>query len=204
MQLSHATEMLLVLSMLSGAVHVLAPDHWLPASVLAWKRGWSLRKSAVFAAVILTFHVLLGAAIYFCLEDWLEQIRTPALYGFGVALVFLVMILRLIRFSRIREVLRAGPKSNWGIFAVLSLLGPCESIIPVFIKSGQLRVGYLLPGIAFLFGTLISGWICILLGRTLWDRPLWLPRGVTWAFRRGTLVPVAAGLAVGLGLILAR
>lgn len=202
MELTKTAEAVLALSALAGAVHVLAPDHWLPASVLSWQRGWSLKRSAFFAAIAFLIHVLLGLAIYFGFESFFAKLESTVLAVFGTILVVSVMAIRLIRFSRLREVLRAGPNSVWGYFAVISLLGPCEAIIPIFVRARHLGIGYLTPFLAFSLGTVVAGVASVLVGRVLWNRPLWLPRGITWAHSRTAMVPVIAGLALGLTAIL--
>ena len=81
MQLTKATEMLLLLSAFAGAIHVLSPDHWMPASILAWQRGWKLSKVSSFAAGVLLVHVALGFVVFFVLNQvfnvWLEPIHLP-------------------------------------------------------------------------------------------------------------------------------
>jgi hypothetical protein len=201
MQMEPAHTMI-VLAALAGAVHVLAPDHWLPASVVAWQRGWSLSRSAAFAALTFLVHLVLGVVIYFSFDSILAEQEASRLFAFGMILVFSVMIVRMLRFSRLREVVRAGPNSSWGLFAVISLLGPCESVIPILIKARQLGIGYLIPSVSFLAGTMVVGMACVVAGRLLWNRPLWLPRGISWARSRSAILPAVAGLALGLTAIL--
>ena len=47
--------MLLLSSLMVGASHALAPDHWLPFVALSKAQGWSMRKTALvtFAAGII-------------------------------------------------------------------------------------------------------------------------------------------------------
>ena len=123
---------------LAGAVHVLSPDHWLPASVLSWQRGWGARLSARFALSVLFVHVLLGAAIFFAALPLLRYLSPSVQMAIGLGWVALGLLVRMLRFSRIGEVLRGGPRSRWGMLTVLTLLGPCESIFPVLVKAGLL------------------------------------------------------------------
>ena len=185
-------------SLMAGAVHALAPDHWIPSSVLIWQRGWSNLRSTVFAAVMYLMHILMGAMIYFAFDKLLFKIDSARMVTFTMVLVFAVLLARLFRFSRIREVLRAGPNSLWGVFAVISLLGPCESIIPVLLRTRQMGVGYLPAFVAFAVGTMTSGIIMVLMGRSIWNRPMWLPRGIRIASRSSVVLPVIAMLALGL------
>ncbi len=194
--------MLLGLAALAGAIHVAAPDHWVPASILSWQRRWGRARSALFAAIALTVHVLLGAGIYFAFDGPLRAFDPARLFPYSLAFVFVVMVLRGFRFSRIREVQRVGPHIGWAVLAVMSLLGPCESIIPVFLKSATLGVGYVLPLAAFLGGTVTAGVMLTLMGRLMWNRPHWLIRAFDWANQRVAVLPVAAAVALGLRFLL--
>lgn len=198
----HTTWMLVLLSAFAGAVHVTAPDHWVPASILSWQRRWRPSVSVLFAASALTFHVLMGAAIYFAFDDTLRALNPARLFPYSMIFVVAVMLLRAFRFSRIRDVQRVGPHAWWGMAAVMSLLGPCESIIPIFLKSASLGVGYLVPLLAFLVGTVLVGAGLTLTGRFVWNRPLWLIRAFDWANRRLAILPIAAGVALGLRYLL--
>jgi hypothetical protein len=198
----HMTLMLMLLSALAGAIHVAAPDHWVPASILTWQRRWRPAGTILFVALALTLHVLLGAAVYFAFDDYLRALDPARLFPYALAFVIAVMIVRGFRFSRIRDVQRLGPHSWWGILGVVTLLGPCESIIPIFLKSASLGVGYFLPLVAFLAGTVASGITLALFGRFVWNRPLWLIRSFDWANQRVALLPVAAGVALGLRYLL--
>jgi hypothetical protein len=194
--------MLFLLSALAGALHVLAPDHWVPASILSWRRCWSPVRAGLFAAFALTLHVLMGVGVYFLFDEQLKTLDPDRLFPYALALVVGVMLLRGLRFSRIREVQRVGTHSLWGLMAVLSFLGPCESIIPIFLKSSSLGAGYLLPLLAFWIGTVSMGVALVLSGRFVWNRPLWLIRSFDWANQRIAVVPVAVGVALGLRYLL--
>lgn len=197
-----SNQWLILLSVVAGAIHMLAPDHWVPASVLVWQRRWGSAKTVAFAGIALLVHLLFGFAIYFMISGFLSHLDSDKLFIFALALVLLVALARGIRVERMQEVLRAGPHSAWGLFAVISLLGPCESVIPVFIKARALGMGYLIPFVAFFAGSLLSGTALVLGGRRVWNKPLWLPRGIHWAHQRSAVLPVVAGVAVGLTLLL--
>lgn len=194
--------LLFMLSALAGGIHVMAPDHWVPVSILSWQRRWSPLRAGLFAAVLLTIHVLMGAGIYFIFDDQLRALNPAQLFPYSLAFVVGLMLLRVLRFSRIREVQRIGNHAWWGWFAVISLLGPCESIIPIFLKSASLGVGYLFPLVAFWLGTVCAGVALTLSGRFVWNRPLWLIRVFDWANQRVAILPIAAGVALGLKYLL--
>jgi hypothetical protein len=193
---------MLALAMLAGAVRALTPDHWLPGSILVWQRGWRAGRSFAFAFAAFAAHVALGAALYFVFSPVLARLEPAYLMPFSAVFVGASLLVRLLRFWRIREVHRAGPEGIWGVLVVLSLLGPCEALVPIFMKSRLLGMGYALPFAAYLVGTALTGTVAILVGRALWDRPLALPRELFLAYRGSTFFLAIAGLALGLGAIL--
>jgi hypothetical protein len=193
---------LLMLSALAGAIHVLAPDHWVPTSILSWQRRWRPSRAALFAAVALSWHVLLGAGIYFALDGELRRLGPGRVFPYSLGLVVAVMCLRGLRFTRLRDVQRMNVHAGWAYFAVLTFLGPCESIMPVFLKSASLGRGYLLPLAAFWLGTVASGVGLVLVGRLIWNRPHWLIGAFDRLNRRVAVLPVAAGVALGLRYLL--
>jgi hypothetical protein len=203
MAISKAGEMFLILCGVVGALHVLAPDHWLPTAIVAWQRGWRTRRIAAFASLAFAGHILLGFLIYFILKEALAQFASPisVLTAAALAWVCLFAVIRGIRFTRIKDVFRAGPEGIWGIVAAFSLLGPCESVILIFIKARQMGLGYFMPFTAFLAGTLIAGIAAILVGQVLWNRPLALPRSLAWANWGGAVLPSVAALALGVGVL---
>ena len=142
MHISQSAGLIAFVSAIAGVIHVMAPDHWLPASVLAWQRGWMLRKTALFSVAILCFHICLGLAIYFAIGVLVSHFGPDRGFAVALAITLGAMFLRMVRFSRIRGIFRStNSNAVWGILGVLSLLGPCESLIPILLKSRQLGVG---------------------------------------------------------------
>lgn len=194
--------MLFLLSLLAGALHVMAPDHWVPASILSWQRRWNGVAVVAFTALVMVIHLAMGIGLYFVFDEWFRALQPAQLFPVAMIFVFGMMILRGFRFSQIHEVQRLGPHSWWGVFSVVSLLGPCESIIPVLIKSSSLGVGYLLPIFAFFCGTVLAGSALVLSGQWVWNRPFWLTRTFDWVNQRVALLPVAASVVLGLRFLL--
>ncbi|MBC7692681.1 MAG: hypothetical protein H7222_13045 [Methylotenera sp.] len=189
---------MLTFSFLAGVLHALAPDHWIPASILVWQKGWSSRRSSLFASALLIFHILLGVGVYFAFSPMLKHLGPSRMITFTMGLVVAVLLVRLFRFSKIRDMLGTGSGNLWGVFAVVSLLGPCETIIPLLLRSNQLGHGYLLALGAFACGTLISGLSSIWMGRLIWNRPSWFPKGLQLAEGSSVVLPVLALTALGL------
>ena len=198
----HQLTTLVLLSALAGAVHVMSPDHWVPASLFSWQRRWPLSRTLLFVLGALGLHLALGLAVYFALDEWLLSLDSHRMILLSMSMVFGVMVLRAVRFSSIQKVQQLGPHRWWGLLAVLSLLGPCESLIPVLMKSRVLGYGYFVPFLAFSVGTLGTGAGLIASGRMVWNRPFGLTRLLGWVDRRVAVLPVAAGLILGLRFLL--
>ena len=194
--------LLIFLSAFAGGVHVLSPDHWVPASILSWQRRWGAPQTAAFVAMAMAIHVGLGVVLYFALAQWFCLVQPEVLFPVSLIFVFGLMFLRGFRFSQIQNVQRLGPHGIGGVVSVVSLLGPCESIIPVLIKASSMGMGYLLPLAAFLLGTVLAASGLALSGQMVWNRPYLLARTFSWFDTRIALLPVAAGVALSLRFLL--
>lgn len=194
-------QFVLALSAFAGAIHMITPDHWIPASLISWQRDWTQRKAALFVSGAVALHLLVGALIYFGILSVFPGFKAVRLYVFGCALITLFLFARFTRFSRIIEVLRNGGSRHWGALAVLSFLGPCESLIPVLAKSGSLGTGYLLPFLSFGLGSWLAALFLVTTGRRLWNNPYFLPRSLEIAQRKSAVVPVAMVLFLGISVL---
>jgi hypothetical protein len=198
--LTHGSDFwFLILSAFAGAVHMLAPDHWMPLSLASWQRKWGMGKTSAYSFLAILTHLVFGFALYIAIRPALLNCDERWLFPASVAMVALSSALRYARFNRIREVLRLGSNPLWNAISILSLLGPCESLIPVMVKGHRLGSGYLLAAIAFAVGTLVAGLGVIVLGRSIWNHPSRLNQLISWALRRRSAMPAAIG--VGLGII---
>jgi hypothetical protein len=185
-----------------GLVHVLAPDHWVPASILSWKRGWRFREVALFSIIAYLAHVGLGFGVFSLLIRYLSRLPSAAFLPFSLILIGSVALIRGIRFRKIPDVLRTESRGFWGLLTVLSLLGPCESIIPIMVKAKLIGVGYLLPFTSFFFGSLLGGILLVQSGKAIWNRPLWLPRGIQSLRSLRVSASLMAVLAMSLALLI--
>ncbi len=188
----------IIFFILAGTLHVIAPDHWLPASVLAWQRGWSVLKTIWFCIGIFFAHVLSGYLFYWVFQKCIPSQNSAQLFLLALFLMFAWIVLRVLRLVKLREVFQLGYQGIRGSFTVLFFLGPCEVMIPMFVKAKSLGMGYAVPFTAFLLGTWIAGIFLVLLGRFLWDRPLVLPWGINWIYRRIMAFPLVAGVTVNV------
>ncbi len=201
MTFSQAPQLVVLLFVFAGALHVLAPDHWLPTSVFAWQKRWRFSKTILFSIFAFFSHVLTGYFLYLIFQKWMKSAGSTQIFSIALGLMFLMMILRGARFSKIREALRFGHQGARGGFAVLSLLGPCEVTVPLFLKAKFLGMGYLIPFAAFLVGTWLAGIVLVLLGQFYWDRPNALVRGVQWSYRKAAVLPMLCGVIINIGFL---
>lgn len=189
-------------ALVAGLAHVLAPDHWIPGSLLTWQRRYGGFKTTLLAIALYALHVAVGAAIYFTFARWLNPLEGRPFFQFTVALVALTSTLRGLRVPRIEGVFRTGPTGRWGIWGVFKLLGPAESLIPILIKANHVGSGYALSTVGYFAGTLVAGTALMGVGHQFWNQPLLLPRVLAWSQRKLASLPAAAALAVGLGFLL--
>ena len=196
---SPASEVLVLLSALAGALHVLGPDHWYPTSVLAWQKSWAPFRTVLFALIAYFFHVLLGYLAYALIEKWVSHLGSKEFFALAIGLMLIMTWVRGVRFQRVQPVIRIGRKGFGGSLLALTLLGPCEVVIPMFAKSKFLGMGYLIPFVAFYAGTCLVGIFLVLYGRNLWNRPLGLPLGVRWLEQNRGDFSLIAGLVLSVG-----
>jgi ABC-type nickel/cobalt efflux system permease component RcnA len=89
------TQYLLTTAVVTGLVHTLIPDHWLPFVLIGRARGWSMRTTAGvsgFAALIhVLFSALLGLAVLFvglaagqAIGEGLERASSLMMIAFGL------------------------------------------------------------------------------------------------------------------------
>ncbi len=153
-------------------------------------------------AVLLLAHVVLGAALYFALEQPLRHWVSPErffVFATGFSLFF--MLVRMVRFSDLENAFETGAQRSRGLVSVFLLLGPAETLIPLLTRSGQLGAGFLVPVLGFAAGTLAVGLLTTAFGRMLCSRPNWLTLGLDWFYRPVAMAPLAAGAALGLLLV---
>jgi len=200
--------LILILSFLAGAVQMIAPDRWIPLSVLSWRSRWSDSNTIGFSSLTFGMHLLLGVALFFALENTLKlsQYGPFPLTLFAGSVILGGTAFRMKRFSRVRSILSApfdSPSSTaWGGVTAIGLLGPSEVLIPVLAKTLQMGASPVSVILAFTMGTLIAGNLMVGLGRRAWDRPFWLPRVLEVVQRDTSALTVAVGLILGVGFLL--
>ncbi len=194
----------MIFAAVCGAIQMVAPDRWMPASVFVWRRGWKFSKLAGFSLMSGSAHVLLGLVLYLALAKCFALVPENSLGVFSLLFLGAIGTLRAIRFSRFREVLFRDSHSTHIVGALISLVGPSEMIIPVLMKA-HMDEAPLLPVVgAFWVGTCLAGVFGLVIARARWNQPMALPSAVQWAQSRMAAIPMAAGAVVGLVLIVLK
>jgi hypothetical protein len=200
---------LIVFAALAGAIQMVAPDRWMPISVFAWQRGWTISRTSLMAFPMFFVHVLLGCALYLALQTPLSHVAEKNLAGFTFLLLGGFGLLRAVHFSRMGHVIHRNPrwysqgqnKATRGWLPLLVFLGPSEMVLPVLMKArmDQMDPGFLL--IIFLAATVVSGSFLVSYARLSWNRPSLLPRAVEWCNSKIAAYPVALSALVGMLLL---
>jgi len=137
-----------------GALHTLAPDHWVPFAALARAQGWSPARTARITALCgfghVTVSVLLGVlALVFGLEmlklvgQRMEAVAGILLVAFGMA--YAIYGLRRTagthvhghhhaHYDHVHDPKRMTP---WALF-VLFAADPCVAVIPILFAAAPL------------------------------------------------------------------
>ena len=189
---------LIIFAAFAGAVQMVAPDHWMPASLLSWQRGWRLSRIMVLTFALSLVHVLLGFGLYLLLQPVLARIPESRLSAFTIILIGAVGLVRALRFSPVRQVLHRSSRLGRGLGAVFFLLGPSEMIIPLLMKANMDQMDFGFPIIVFFAATWLTGTVFISVARIYWNRPFALPRSLDWCQSRMALYPWVAAASVGV------
>jgi len=138
-------ELLFLSAVTVGALHALAPDHWIPFVALARAQHWSKWKTSYSVLLAGLGHVSSSVAIGLIgillgittdhVNGW-ENIRGDVasllLIGFGVA--YLLYGLKQIGQRHTHTPGKATTISYWMLFIII-IFGPCEPLIPLLFAS---------------------------------------------------------------------
>ncbi len=190
--------LLFVVAFLAGAVHVASPDHWLPAALWSWRRGWTTRRTAGFAALFLSNHLALGLLIFLFFELaarlLFPQVGPDQLFAASLAVALLIWGVRVVRYLAFDRAVETRPNDLWNLGQILLFLGPAETLLPILVRSVGQGWGWFLPFAAFGLGTLIAGTAGIVWGRWSWNRGDSLPLRLESARGPIQLLPAAIGI----------
>ncbi len=201
MDLTFSQWTLLAFSAIAGLVLSASPDHWVPASLLSWQRGWRGVRHLALPLLALAFHVALGFALFVAVEPWVRDIDLRQLFTLSAGLVVFFGLLRALQFPRIHRLFVGASRGGQAVLSVFLFLGPCEILFPILMKAKALGMGYLLPISAFSVASAVAGLALHLNGRRVWNAPLRLVQTLAWAQTRTTAIPMAAAALVGIALL---
>ncbi|HEX7700942.1 MAG TPA: hypothetical protein VF403_09475 [Kofleriaceae bacterium] len=196
-----------------GALHSLAPDHWVPVAAVSRSRGWSLRRTARIALLCGFGHVTVsatlglvalvsGVAVIEALGARSGAVAGVLLIGFGAAYALWGarhLIARRLHghdHAHFDHVHDASKTTVWTLFAIYCA-DPCVAVVPIVFAAAPLSRGvtlaivlvYELATIATMVGltTAARAGASVIRGR--------------WAERYGD--SAAGGLIVATGVVVA-
>jgi nickel/cobalt transporter (NicO) family protein len=159
-----------------GALHTLAPDHWLPFAALARTQGWSTGKTArvtflcgfghvTVSALLGLLGLAFGRAVFESAGRKMEAVAGILLIGFGLA--YGVWGLKRAAGRRVHghthahydHIHQASTKTAWSLFVLFSA-DPCVAVIPLLFAAAPLgaarTAGIVLLYEAATIGTMIA------------------------------------------------
>ncbi len=196
-----------------GALHAVAPDHWVPYAAVARARGWSPLRTAritllcgfghVTASVALGVLALVaGAGLVGALGRRLETWAGLLLIGFGLA--YAVWGLRRAAGARLHghahphydHVHVSDRVTPWGLF-LLASADPCVAVVPLVVAAAPLGAGAVAAVAVVYEAATLATMTALVLAARRGAAALRAP----WADRYGDAA--AGGLIAALGMVLA-
>jgi hypothetical protein len=194
-----------------GALHTLAPDHWVPFAALARAQGWSAGKTAritllcgfghvTVSALLGLLGLAFGRAVFERAGQKMEAIAGILLIGFGLA--YGVWGLKRAAGRHVHghahahydHIHETSKKTAWSLFVLFSA-DPCVAVIPLLFAAAPLGAAPT-AGIVLLYETATIGtMIALVLPARAGVSLLRLP----WLDQWGDAV--AGGLIVATGLL---
>ena len=168
-----------------GALHSLAPDHWVPFAALARARNWSAWRTARITLLCGFGHVTVSAALGLlalilgltALRFWGERLESVAgllLMAFGLA--YAVWGLRRAMDERLHHHADHVDTSNataWTLF-LLFCADPCVAVMPILFAAAPLGAGPALAVVLIYEGATLGAMLpLVLLSRAGISRLRW-------------------------------
>lgn len=136
-----------------GALHSIAPDHWVPFAALARARGWSAWKTAritlacglghvTVSAALGVLALVLGLGAIQVLGQRLEAVAGLLLMAFGLA--YGVWGLRRAMHERLHRhshEVDSSKATAWTLFLLFSA-DPCVAVMPILFAAAPLGVAH--------------------------------------------------------------
>ena len=189
---------LILVSFFAGALHVASPDHWLPASVWSWRRGWTSSRTSTFASLFLLNHLAIGLFMFTLFQAVVRlgfsSSDSNTVFGASIAIALLIWGVRIFRFFRLADEFETRSNELWNLAHILLFLGPAETLIPLLTRSVILGWNWQIPFVSFVAGTLISGVPGIVRARWSWNNPITFSNRWENARNPLQLLPAALGI----------
>jgi nickel/cobalt transporter (NicO) family protein len=137
-----------------GALHALAPDHWLPIAVVSRSRSWSLARTGRVAMLCGVGHVTVsallalialytGAGVVAAFGAQIASVAAILMIGFGITYALWGarhVIMRKLHghdHAHLDHVHDPSQTSTWALFAIYSA-DACVAVIPIVFASATL------------------------------------------------------------------
>jgi hypothetical protein len=179
-------------SLAIGLVQAISPDRWLPLSVHSWQKNWPESKVRALSAFLSLIHVFLGVLLALVVLPFLQGQPQEFLLRVFSMMVLVAAVGRLFRLGRLREVVGSGLQGRWGVYALASLMGPCEIALPLFVKTGLSFPAMSVAALGLLAGTFVGVYLLTRGSRSLWSMPARFAQVLNWTQGRGAWVPSLA------------
>jgi hypothetical protein len=154
-----------------GAVQSISPDRWLPLSIHSWQKNWSPERMRSMSFFLSLIHVFLGVLLALIVVPFLAGQSREFLLSVFSFMVLLLALARLVRFRRIREVIGSGAHGRWGALALVSIMGPCELALPLWVKAGGGMGSLLFAMLGLALGTFAGVYFLTRYSQTAWNSP---------------------------------
>jgi hypothetical protein len=196
-----------------GALHALAPDHWLPIAAVSRARSWSTSRTARVALLCGTGHVTVSAAlgvvalitgtsVVAAFGAKIGSVAGILMIGFGVAYALWGarhVIMRHLHghdHAHYDHVHDPSTTSTWALF-VIYCADPCVAVIPILFAAAPLSIGATLGIVAvYELSTMLT-----MTGLVLVSRAGATALRGTWIERHGDTA--AGGLIAATGIAVA-
>ncbi|MBK9034725.1 MAG: hypothetical protein IPL61_26250 [Myxococcales bacterium] len=196
-----------------GALHALAPDHWLPIAAVGRGQGWSVGRTARIALLCGVGHVTVsvilglvglatGRGVVEALGDRTAAVSGLLLIGFGVA--YAVWGMRHARahlhghhHHHYDHVHAPARVSAWTLFAIYCA-DPCVAVIPILFAAASLSATATVVIVVVYEVATIATMVGLTALARVGSRLVGGPRTERWADGAAGATIAATGIAVAL------
>lgn len=154
--MGESTAYIVLLAIVLASLHMVAPDHWVPISVLSSKRGYSQLKSSAMSLGIGISHGIISAALAFAVAFLGFNLLGSGLLN-DAAIILLVSVSIYIFINALRE--RDERRTIENSSLTVSFF-PDPAFLPILLLA--IGKGYFFSGIVSLVFIVVSGAMLLL------------------------------------------